>query len=109
MDRSERGSTLARPLLIDEQVEEAVLRALAGRKLVAREERFGIKEAARWLREHGWEKDAIIQGLAELDCLLRFAIRGDGWRLLSHAFGPEGSPQGTYVLLIPAEEDICSR
>lgn len=102
MPRPERGCTLARTVL-NEAEEETVLRALGGKKLASCEEFLGLEATARWLREHDWDEAHVAAYFCAVDDHVTYVIRGDGWRLLSPDFGPDGV---RFVLMTPAEEDI---
>lgn len=103
MGRPERGSTLTRSLGLAEPEEETVLRALGGKKLGVREQFLDLEATARWLNEHDWDEAHVKAYLCAVDDHVAYVIRGDGWRLLSPDFGPDGVQ---FVLVTPAEEDL---
>ena len=81
-----------------EPLAEKVLRALAGTRLSVREKRIGVKDAARWLHQHGYSREAVIAALTALAGLYALVVRGDGWQLLADV------EDGNFFLLATLEE-----
>lgn len=78
----QRGVPLSRTV-VQEPLEEAVLRVLAGKVLYVREEHADLVAAIRWLHEHGYDKARIVAELLPLTSLRQLLIRGDGWQVLA--------------------------